>query len=43
LFTSEGDLTLMTSAMAPPVEDIGEQIDRYFAAASSDSVAANDR
>lgn len=43
LFTSEGDLTLMTSAIAPPIEDIGEQVDRYFATPSTDAVAANAR
>jgi chromosome segregation ATPase len=43
LFASEGDLTFMTSTMAPPADDIGEQIDRYFAPASTDAVASNVR
>jgi hypothetical protein len=43
LFTSQGDLSFMTTAMAPPAEDIGEQIDRYFAPASSDAAVASVR
>ena len=43
LFACEGDLTFMTSSVAPPADDIGEQIDRYFAPANTDVVAANDR
>jgi hypothetical protein len=43
LFTSEGDLAFMTSAMAPPAEDIGEQIDRYFAPASTEATVASVR
>jgi hypothetical protein len=38
LFSCEGDLLAMTSAIAPSSEDIGEQIDRYFSPPSTGEV-----